>query len=265
MAGTKKYVKKTTKKYVKKAGAKKTSGMSAELMKLKRQVARLTKVAINKIQYQYNFNFGLTNAAGTPSYAAYNLFKFNNWTRVFGTDADDEVNKNCLIRNLTARTYISTSEPDARSYSTWVVQLKDNASQLLEAGTGNLLTLTSGTHYINSGSEVLLNLKYFKVIHHRARHMGVYPMSKAAGPSSSGAVQNIPTNGVDTIQLGSFRIAPARGIRVSNPSGDWKAGIYPQDPSQNYFYLCFWSGDSIADTEYASMYVDNLISVEVSG
>jgi len=269
MAG-KKYVKKvTTKTYKKKAGAKKTSGMGAELMKLKRQVARLTKVAINKIQYTRNFNFDLTNVAGTPSYASYNLMQFSNWTRVFGTDADDEVNKNCLIRSCVARTWLATNEPDARQYSTWVVQLKDNGSELLinnaTVGTpGNLGPLVSGTHYVNTGSEVLLNLKYFKVLYHRARHTGIFPSDKAA-VGTAGAVQNISTVGEDMNQLGRFKINLGRGIRVSNPSGDWKAGLYPKDPSQNYFYLCFWSGDSSLDGQSAAMYVDTLLGVEVSG
>jgi|688.fasta_scaffold262637_2 hypothetical protein len=240
--------------------------MGAELAKLKRQVSRLTKVAINKIQYQLSFSQNMTNATGTNDYAARNLVKFTDWTRIFGTDADDEVNKQALIKSITGRWQMATNEPDNRTYSIWVVSLKDNASELLGAGTGDLAPLVSGTHYIGDSDRVLLNLKYFNVHYHRVRHAGVLPQSKPAGPSGAGAVQNISTNGQDSIQLGSFSIRCGKyGMKVLNPKGDWKAGGYPRDPSQNYYFLNFFSGDSSVDLEYPGMYVNTLAQVEVSG
>ncbi len=124
-------------------------------MKLKRQVSRLTRVAINKIQYQYDFSQIMSTGAGLPGYLATPLFKFNSWTRIFGTDADDEANKQALIRSVTGRWQLATNEPDNRTYSLWIVSLKDNASDLLEVGTGNLLPLTAGTHYIGDSDRVL--------------------------------------------------------------------------------------------------------------
>lgn len=241
--------------------------MSAELMKLKRAVSRLTKVAINKIQYQRNFSHVMASLVGASAgYEGTNLLRFADWTRVFGTDADDEVNKNALIRKITGRVQVATNEPDQRQYSIWVVSLKDNASELLTASTGALATLTQGTHYVNTGSEVLLNLKFFNVHFHKARHLGVYPMDKAA-VGTAGAVQNIPNMGEDSVQLYSFSIkcGGTRGMKVSNPAGDWKAGVYPKDPSQNYFFLTFYSADSVADAQYGSCTVNTLASVEVSG
>lgn len=266
MAYGKKYVKKTTKKtYVKKSSPK-TGTMATTVARLSRQVSRLTKVAINKIQYQSVYTSNMTNATGLPSYGAYPLMKFSNWSRIFGTDADDEVNKQALVKSITARWQMNTNEPDNRTYSIWVVSLKDNASELLTAGTGELGALTQGTHYIGDADTVLLNLKYFNVHYHRVRHAGVYPASKAAGPSGSGAVQNISTNGNDSIQLGSFSIKCGKyGTKVLNPKGDWKAGVYPKDPSQNYYILNFWSGDAVADLEYPAITFNNLVQVEVSG
>jgi hypothetical protein len=239
--------------------------MGAELAKLKRQVSRLTKVAINKIQYQYAFDYLMSNAPGTDSYAANALLKFSNWTRIFGTDTDDEVNKQCLVKSISARWQMFSNEPDARTYSVWVVSLKDQASELLTSGTGELGSLIQGTHYIGVGSEVLLNLKYFNVHYHRARHSGIYPALKSA-TGTAGAVQNISTVGEDQMQLGRFSIRCGKyGLKVLNPKGDWRAGIYPKDPSQNYYFINFWSGDSTLDVEVPNMKVNSLIQVEVSG
>lgn len=261
-----KYTKKVTKKVYKKKPAKKTSGMNLELLKLKRQVARLTKVAINKIQYRTAFNMNCYDVAGLANYQARNLVKFSDWTRIFGTDADDEVNKQAIVRSITGRWSFLTNEPDDRRYSMWIVSLKDNASELLTAGTGDLGTLVEDTHFIGSGDRVLLNLKFFNVHYHKTWHAGVYPMSKAAGPSSSAAVQNIPNTGTDSIKQGRYSIKCGKaGMKVLNPKGDWKAQGYPRDPSQNYFLLTFWSGDSIADVEYGTVYTHNLYQVEVSG
>jgi hypothetical protein len=239
--------------------------MGAELAKLKRQVSRLTRVAINKIQYQYEFSQNMTNVAGTAAYDARNLVKFSNWTRIFGTDADDEVNKQAVIKSITGRWQMATNEPDNRTYSIWIVSLKDNASELLTAGTGELGALVQGTHYIGDSDRVLLNLKFFNVHYHRVRHAGILPANKAA-VGTAGAIQNISTVGEDMQQLGRFSIRCGKsGMRVLNPKGDWKAGIYPRDPSQNYYFINFWSGDSSTDLEYPGMYVNTLAQVEVSG
>jgi hypothetical protein len=264
MAYGKKYVKKTTKKtYVKKSPTK-GPAMSMQVAKLQRQVNRLTAVAINKIQYQSAFSQNMTNVAGTSAYLAYPLTQFSSWTRIFGTDADDEVNKQALIKSITGRWQMATNEPDNRTYSIWVVSLKDNASELLN-NDGTLAALTSGTHYIGDSDRVLLNLKFFNVHYHRARHAGVLPQNKAA-VGTAGAIQNISTVGEDSVQLGRFSIKCGKnGMKVLNPSGDWKAGGYPKDPSKNYYFLNFWSGDSSVDLEYPGMYVNTLAQVEVSG
>lgn len=214
----------------------------------------------------------MANAAGSASYDVIPLTKFNLWTRIFGTDSDDEVNKQALVKSITGRWTNLTNEPDDRRYSIWVVSLKDQASELLQAPTatpgsgGELGPLIQNTHYIGDADRVLLNLKYFNVHYHKVRHSGIYPESKAAGPSGAGAVQNIPMVGSDTIQMGKFSIKCGKsGMKVLNPKGDWKAGIYPKDPSQNYYFLAFYSADSTLDLEYGQIQLNTLVQVEVSG
>jgi len=263
--GKKSYVKKTTKKtYIKKSPSK-GPAMSQQVAKLQRQVSRLTRVAINRIQYQQNQQTDMYNALGTDSYSALPLVKFDNWSRVFGTDADDEVNKQCVIKSMKCNWRFTTNEPDARRYAIFVVSLKDNASALLQTD-GTLAPLTSGTHYTASADLCLLNLNYFNIHYHKRFHSGVYPESKAAGPSSAGAVQNIPNTGIDTQRVGSWNLRFGKnGLQVKNPSGDWRAGQYPKDPSSNYFVLTFWLGDSIADGEYGAIQYQTLTQVDVSG
>jgi len=243
--------------------------VAAEVMKLKRQVARLTKVAINRIQYSQAANFQLATALGLDSYVAHPLLKFDNWSRVFGTDADDEVNKQCVIKSQKCNWRFVTFEPDARQYSIFVVSLKDNGSELLNdvasGSPGTLATLTPGTHYTSSADQTLLNLNYFNIHYHKKFTAGVVNMSKVAS-GTAGALQNIPNNGIDTLRLGSWNLKfGLRGMQVKNPSGDWRAGIYPKDPSKNYFALTFWAGDSIADLEVPYLSFQTLTQVDVSG
>lgn len=206
------------------------------------------------------------SALGTASYQATPLFKFNNWSRVFGTDADDETQKKAVIRTLAARWQAVTTEPDNRQYAMFVVSLKDEASDLLST-SGTLNTLTQGTHYSDpagSGSGTLLNLKLFNIHYHKTFKFGVYPQVKAA-VAPAGAVQNIGMTSNDSTRFGKFNLRlGANGIRILNPTGDWKAGVYPKDPSKNYFVLTFWQGDSTLDAEAGSMAINWIAGVDAS-
>jgi len=238
-------------------------------MKLKRQVSRLTKVAINRIQYTQNQQTDMYTALGTDSYSALPLLKFDAWSRVFGTDADDEVNKQCMIKSQKCTWRFTTNEPDARRYSIFVVSLKDQGSELLNdtasGSPGTLQPLVSGTHFMASADLTLLNLNYFNIHYHKRFTAGVYPEVKTA-TGTAGAVQNIPNSGIDTQRIGSWNLKfGLRGMQVKNPSGDWRAGVYPKDPSKNYFILTFWTGDSIADGEYGAIQYQTLTQVDVSG
>lgn len=269
MAG-RKYVKKTTvKKYTKSkkstTGSKRPSGaMGAELMKLKRQVAKLTKVAIQRIQYACDTTINCYNASGLNDYNATPMMKFNNWSRIFGTDADDESAKQVLLRSMKIQWHFTTNEPDNRDFSIFLVSLKDNASELL-LNDGTLDTLVSGTHFHSARSLTLLNLNFFNIHYHRRFTAGVYPMVKSATLiGSAPGVQNIPNVGIDTQRLGSTALNFGKGIVVKNPAGDWKAGVYPKDPSKNYYFLTFWSGDSAVDAEFGQIILRQLTQVDSS-
>lgn len=266
MAFGKKYVKKTTIKKVYKKRPAMGKGVSAQVARLTRQVARLSAVAIQKIQYRQLTLANLNSALGLDSYVATPLMKYSNWARVFGNDADNEAGNKAVIRSMSIPWRFQTNEPDNRQYTIFVVSLKDNASDLLNSTTslGDLNTLVQDTHYSSSADRTLLNLKYFNVHYQKKFTAGVYPMNKNA-VGTAGAVQNIPEGGIDTQRLGKINLKFGKnGIRVSNPAGDWKANGYPRDPSQNYYILTFWSGDSSADSEWGSIQYDALTAVEVS-
>lgn len=233
---------------------------------LQRQVRQLNAVAMNRLHYSGNDTFFCANATGVPSYNATPLTRFSTWTRIFGTDADDETQKKALIRKCSLNWQITTSEPDARWYSVFLVSLKDEASDLLNSD-GTLASLAQGTHYSDpqgQGSGTLLNLKFFNIHYHRRFSLGVQPQVKAA-VAPAGAVQNIGMTTKDSTRIGKANIVYGKnGIRVLNPSGDWKAGVFPKDPSKNYYFLTFWSGDSTLDVEVPQMYVQWLTSVDAS-
>jgi hypothetical protein len=114
------------------------------------------------------------------------------------------------------------------------------------------------------GSGVLLNMKFFNIHYHRRFQLGVVPQVKAA-VSPAGAVQNIGMTSKDSTRIGyTNQVFGKNGISVRNPAGDWKAGVYPKDPSKNYYFLTFWSGDSSVDTEVPTMYLQWLTSVDAS-
>lgn len=247
-------------------GAKKPRSVVKKVAALSRQVSKLNSVAMNRLMYSCYRQFNCATALGLSSYDATPLLKFDNWSRVFGTDADDETQKKALLRKLNLNWQILTNEPDARYYSVFVVSLKDEASPLLNTD-GTLATLTQGTHYSDpqgQGSGVLLNLKFFNIHYHRRFQLGVVPQVKAA-VAPAGAVQNIGMTSKDSTRTGKVNLTLGKnGMRIINPSGDWKAGVYPKDPSKNYFFLTFWSGDSTADVEVPTMYYQWLTSVDAS-
>lgn len=234
--------------------------------KLARDVSKLKAVAMNRISYQGTDSFEGASAAGLFDYRSTPLFKFNNWTRIFGTDADDESNKQCLIRKCAGQWSVDTTEPDARSYSIFIVSLKDEASELLNTD-GTLAPLTVGTHYSapfgGRGCNVLLNLKTFNIHYHKVFSMGTTPMVKPA-TGGAGAVQNISNDNRSTFRYGKFNLKLGRGLMVKNPTQDWKAGVHPKDPSKNYYILTFWSGDSNLDLEVPNFRYSWITGVDVS-
>lgn len=244
-------------------GAKKSRTIVSKVKTLSRAISKLNKVALNRINYQQNGSFSMSNATGLADYASVPLLKFSTWSRIFGTDADDESNKQALVRSTKANWQMWTSEPDGRSYSFFVVSLKDQANELLNTD-GTLGTLTSGTHYAGTGGQVLLNLKFFNLHYYRRRIAGVNPQEKSAGTAAP-AVQNIGATTNDSIQQGTFLVKYGKnGMKVLNPSGDWKAGVYPKDPSKNYYIIVFWDGDSTADLQVPTMYYNMVHSVDVT-
>jgi hypothetical protein len=259
MAITKRVVKKTT--YVKR-GAKKPSVNLAALQKKVNQLALKEKSHICKVMYgQANASVVLGNLAG-DSLTTIPLTQFTAWSRIFGTDADDEQAKKASIRNVNMQYSISTTEADPVGISMFVVSLKSVASDLLVAG-GSLGTLTNGTHYYGNGNKVLLNMNFFNIHHVKRIIMGSQSIARPASGANP-ALQNIPSETGSLFKKGRFSILynKGRGLNVSNPAGDWKAGSYPKSDTQNYFWLIF-TDDSTADAASPTLSYNAVNTVEV--
>jgi len=203
----------------------------------------------------------LGNAAG-DGYRVDPITKFSDWSRIFGTDADDEQGKRCLIKNSNIQWTINTTETDPVGISMFVVSLKSIASDLLSGGS--LATLTNGTHYVGNGSKVLLNMNFFNIHYVKRWQQGVYSQLRPVNGTAP-AVQTLATETQSLCKAGkiSLKYNSGKGLAVQNPSGDWKAGGYPKSDTSNYFMVTF-TDNSTLDLESPFLSYTMVHTVEVS-
>jgi hypothetical protein len=188
--------------------------------------------------------------------------KFSNWSRIFGTDADDEQGKRCIVKSSNMQWNISTQEPDNVGFSMFAVSLKKTASDVLTSA-GDLSGLTAGTHYVGNGSKVLLNMNYFNVHYVKRFVMGASGVGRLA-VGTAPAIQSIPAEAMSLQKTGKINIPYGKmGMSIVNPSGDWKAGGHPKADTQNHFVLLF-SDNSTVDSENPFLSYNIVHSVLVS-
>jgi len=242
MAPKKVYVKKTKRTYKKKAPM--GSSALAILTKRVNAIARSTQGTQSKCMYQQaDVNFPLGNAAGNQVLSL-SMNKFSNWLRIFGTDADDEQGKRCIVKSTNFQWNVTTLEPDGIGFSMFAVSLKKSASDLINT-SGDLTGLTAGTHYVGNGSKVLLNMNYFNVNYVKRWVMGNEQIARAASGAIP-AVQNIPSETASLQKTGKISIPYGKhGMSIVNPSGDWKAGGFPKADTQNHFVLVFTDNSTV--------------------
>lgn len=188
--------------------------------------------------------------------------KFTAWSRIFGTDADDEQGKRCVVKSSNFQWNIITTEPDGIGYSVFAVSLKKSASDIINVN-GDLSGLTAGTHYVGNGSKVLLNMNYFNVHYVKRFVMGSEQIARGA-TGAIPAVQNIPSETASLQKTGKISIPYGKmGMSIVNPAGDWKAGGHPKADTQNHFVL-FFTDNSTADGQNAFLSYNAVHSVLVS-
>lgn len=217
---------------------------------------------VSKVMYTQGIGPTVLGNVAGDGYRVDTLTNFGSWTRIFGTDADDEQGKRALIKSSNVQWTINSNEPDPIGLSMFVVSLKSIASELLSGG--NLATLTNGTHYTGNGSRVLLNMNFFNIHYVKRWQQGAYASSRPA-LATAPAVQVLATETASLCKSGkvSLKYNSGKGLAVQNPSGDWKSGGYPKSDTQNYFMITF-TDNSTLDTESPILAYTMIHSVEVS-
>jgi len=259
------YTKKVTKvtKYKKRSPASKPSGSIVALTKKVNAMAAAQRGTLTKCMYQQAaVNLIMGNVAGNYI-DIIPLNKFTAWSRIFGTDADDEQGKKCVIRNTNLQWSIQTQDPDGVGFSVFCVSLKKIASDIITSA-GDLSGLVAGTHYVGNGSKVLLNMNYFNIHYVKRFVQGAEIVSRVSGPSSAPAVQSIPSDTASLQKTGKISLPYGKyGMTVQNPSGDWKAGGHPKADTNNYFVL-FFTDNSTVDGQNPFLSYNAVHSVQVS-
>lgn len=252
VAYRKKVVKKVTKKVAPltiKALAKKVSTL-----------ARVQKNIISPVMYAQAATSVLLGNTTGAAITSVNLTSFVNWTRTFGTDADDEQAKKATIKRTVLQYTINTNEPDPIGYSVFVVSIKRCADDLFNAG---IASMVAGTHYYGQHCNVLLNMKYFNIHYVKRFQQGSYATYRAAtgaAPATIGGDQG----GLSFRGSINLNYNNGKGLLINNPSGDWKASNTPKNAQQNYFLLVFCN-DSTVDVESPYMAYNAIHTVHVVG
>jgi len=210
------------------------------------KIARTVKGTTSDINYKISFNNPIGNVAGDNIYI-YPISQYGAWTRVFGTDADDESNHKALWKKSVMDFQIQTNgERSFLDYAFYIVSLtRLGMEELFTPASGGLAgplgitTLTDGTHYIKGGvgqGMSLLNKKYFNI--HVCKRL------------RTGSPGNLATDTNDLTKRWyvSMNHNGGKGHLLQNPKGDWKAIPSPQLAGQNLYVLMF-NNDSTADDD----------------
>lgn len=217
--------------------SKKTTTMS-QLVRKVNKLSREQRIEKSTIFYRNSAYATIGNAAADSAYV-FPFFTYASWTRVFGTDADDETGKNACIKKTNLDLMLNTDgERAAIDYTIFIVQLtKFGHQNLYEPVGGGLNALANNVHYSRAGTNgmAFLSQRYFKIL--------------AVRRVITGTAGSLPT---ETISLRKrlymkFSYNKGKGIMVQNPLGDWKSGISPLAPNTNTYLICF-NNDSTVDS-----------------
>lgn len=213
--------------------------LARQVKSLSRKVAGTTSM----IQYtQFANNEVIGNAGGTNCYIK-PLSQYGNWSRIFGTDADDESNHSAIWKKSNFDFEIDAgTERNSIDYSFYLVSLtKLGMEELFTPSTGGLAgplgitSLTNLTHYVaNARQMTFLNRKYFNV--HQCKRL----------ITGSGGSVSYETASLRKRWYLKMSHNGVNGHKLQNAKGDWKAIPSPQLAAQNYYILIF-NNDSTAD------------------
>lgn len=183
----------------------------------------------------------------------YGLDQYNSMSTIFGTASNDThcnraIDKTDTMDITVKLENLNLTEPDTTNFTCYLVQLKDTIGTNYTS-TG-ALNLVAGQHYQSapfSGANVLLNLKYFKILKSKKFILTNYGQSLA---NSSGNTQ-------DTFKRWTWKLK--RNQLINNPEGDFAARP-PIDPSDARFLLIF-TDDANADSQSPVAQVNHVKSM----
>lgn len=194
----------------------------------------------NRLYYGWR-QTSLLDQIPTP-YTAYNIMRFAGWSRIFGTGAEDENVRTAHMRSARIQhyiTHVSGADLDTIqqvSYTYFLVKLTKKGSYLLDESTGELKTLLSNQHYFSTdqfgvsglGGQTMLNKQFFKILKYKKFVLGnMYQALVNGGVQTQGGLDRRWDDKV------SFK------FDVSNPNGNWRDTLMPQNPQQNIFSILF--------------------------
>lgn len=232
--GKSKYRRKYARKGRSKLGAmaKGRTTKTQALAKAVRTLQRQMRTSTSYLNYSQVVNTGIT-----ADYLTIKLSNYANWTRVFGTDANDDTGNRMKHNSIGIDAYISlentVNEPDTTGFTCFLVSLKDEIGGYLDQATGNL-ALSPNIHYTIQGGLVMLNKNVFNI--HRIKR---FVLTNHGQSLSNPSAQS---------QYGSdrrfyWKIKPNKMIKCAY--ADWKAVQCSQDPSDNYYVLIFNDNSSV--------------------
>lgn len=179
----------------------------------------------------------LVNTGLTADFLQIKLSNYINWSRVFGTDANDDTGNKMKHCSLGIDTYITlentVNEPDTTQFTVFLVSLRDEIGGAMSQVSGDL-TLAPNVHYTIQGGLVLLNKKCFRI--HKTKR---FVLSNHGQALSLSAAQT--QSGTD--RRFYWKIKPNRMVKCAY--GDWKTYQCAQDYSDNYYMLIFNDNSAI--------------------
>jgi hypothetical protein len=195
------------------------------------------------------------------------LTHFPNYTRVFGTQPNDEVNQSCRIKTLAIKMALDIRNFNTRTpgYSVFIVSPTKLCDTNFDPVNGTFRNLDMNKHYtvdlttdplqVELGHDcqpdtVFLNLKYFNIHYYRNFRLG-------------NADDNVnPTDTKSSVKEMKFNLK--KPIMVTNPSGDWKDLPSIADTAKNLVMLVFCNRTGIPGQYNSKIDYNSLIGIETS-
>lgn len=237
-------------------GRKKRTSKLKTLAKSKTTTVATLARSIRTLQKQFkrdqeylNYAYTWNGVTVSSNYTVFPLSNFSSWTRIFGTTANDDVRNSVIWKSSGIDVKIDVGNEMANvNFTVMLLNLRDEAKGLIDSS--GTLSLTNGDAYYTQSGLTMVNKKYFKILGVRRFSLGNHGQA-----TSSSTAQTL--HGTDRRYY--FKLRPNK--KLINPSGDWINMNQCQDPSGNYFIVCF-NDNSILDLESPNVWMTHVATIQ---